>query len=274
MSSFGVGGSARPQAAPYPLRTPRSPTGHTSSRPSWKMRNISAVQRPMPGTVERRAISSSPRSASTGTASTPSGVSATASSPPVATATNRPKIVAAARPASCWNVMLRQRAPKCERPRRRSRSGGPTAATSVAITGSRPASSLVAAARTASKSGEAKSVATGSEDLRRRGTAAPYRFRRPVEPLGEHRRAARRDEARAAAEAALTGDLPDEAALRRVVEILAGAHPAWGWVGVYVLAGDTLVLGPYVGPPTEHTRISVGVGVCGTAVARDTNVVV
>ena len=95
-----------------------------------------------------------------------------------------------------------------------------------------------------------------------------------MEPLGEHRRAARRDEARAAAEAALTGDLPDEAALRRVVEILAGAHPAWGWVGVYVLAGDTLVLGPYVGPPTEHTRISVGVGVCGTAVARDTNVVV
>jgi GAF domain-containing protein len=82
------------------------------------------------------------------------------------------------------------------------------------------------------------------------------------------------DPARTAAEAALTGDLPDEAALRRVVEILAGAHPAWGWVGVYLLAGDTLLLGPYVGPPTEHTRIPVGVGVCGTAVARDANVVV
>jgi len=82
------------------------------------------------------------------------------------------------------------------------------------------------------------------------------------------------EDARAAAQAALTGDLPDEAALRRVVEILAAAHPAWGWVGVYLLVGDTLFLGPFVGPPTEHTRIPVGVGVCGTAVARNANLVV
>jgi L-methionine (R)-S-oxide reductase len=75
-------------------------------------------------------------------------------------------------------------------------------------------------------------------------------------------------------QAVLESDLPDDAALQLVVESLAAAHPSWGWVGVYLLAGDTLVLGPYVGPPTEHTRIPVGVGVCGTAVARDRNVVV
>ena len=40
------------------------------------------------------------------------------------------------------------------------------------------------------------------------------------------------------------------------------------WIGVYWLEGDTLVLGPFVGPPTEHTRIKVGEGVCGTAVAE------
>ena len=68
--------------------------------------------------------------------------------------------------------------------------------------------------------------------------------------------------------------LSDEAALRAVVEHLAATHPAWGWVGVYLLAGDTLILGPYVGPATEHTRIPVGRGVCGTAVAEDRNVVV
>ena len=68
--------------------------------------------------------------------------------------------------------------------------------------------------------------------------------------------------------------LSDEDALRAVVEHLAATHPAWGWVGVYLLAGDTLVLGPYVGPPTEHTRIPVGRGVCGTAVAEGRNVVV
>ena len=83
-----------------------------------------------------------------------------------------------------------------------------------------------------------------------------------------------RDDSRAEAEALLTGDLPDDDALRAVVEVLAAAHPAWGWVGVYLLAGDMLVLGPFVGPPTEHTRIPVGVGVCGTAVAERRNVVV
>jgi hypothetical protein len=30
-----------------------------------------------------------------------------------------------------------------------------------------------------------------------------------------------------------------------------------------------LELGPDIGAPTEHTRIKVGVGVCGTAVARN-----
>ena len=82
------------------------------------------------------------------------------------------------------------------------------------------------------------------------------------------------DDTRAEAEALLTGDLPDRDALRRVVEVLSATHPSWGWVGVYLLVGDVLVLGPFVGPPTEHTRIPVGVGVCGTAVARDANVVV
>ena len=83
-----------------------------------------------------------------------------------------------------------------------------------------------------------------------------------------------REDAGAEAEALLGGHLPDDAALRGVVEVLAAAHPSWGWVGVYLLAGDTLVLGPFVGPPTEHTRIPVGVGVCGTAVAEGRNVVV
>jgi GAF domain-containing protein len=79
---------------------------------------------------------------------------------------------------------------------------------------------------------------------------------------------------RVEAESVLTGNLPDEAALIRLVELLASARPGWDWVGIYLLAGDTLVLGPYVGAPTDHTRIPIGVGVCGTAVARGANVVV
>src|SRR5262245_15169278 len=59
--------------------------------------------------------------------------------------------------------------------------------------------------------------------------------------------------------------------LRAAVEHLAAASPAFNWVGVYLLRGDTLVLGPFIGAATEHTRIAVGVGVCGTAVARNTD---
>lgn len=59
-----------------------------------------------------------------------------------------------------------------------------------------------------------------------------------------------------------------------VVREIAAAFPHYNWVGVYWLRGDELVLGPYVGAATEHTRISVGRGVCGSAVAEDRNQIV
>ena len=59
-----------------------------------------------------------------------------------------------------------------------------------------------------------------------------------------------------------------------VVRLLAAERPGWDWTGIYLLAGDALVLGPYAGEPTEHVRIPVGVGVCGTAVAEHRTVVV
>lgn len=65
----------------------------------------------------------------------------------------------------------------------------------------------------------------------------------------------------------------DALALRAVTEIHA-ALPQANWTGIYWLEGDALVLGPYYGPPTEHVRIPVGVGVCGTAVAEGKDQVV
>ena len=50
----------------------------------------------------------------------------------------------------------------------------------------------------------------------------------------------------------------------RTVARLHQEEPAFDWVGVYVLEGDTLVLGPFRGPPTEHHRIPLGEGVCGS----------
>jgi GAF domain-containing protein len=62
--------------------------------------------------------------------------------------------------------------------------------------------------------------------------------------------------------------------LRGTVQLLYLNMPAYHWVGIYLLKGDELVLHNYMGKPTEHTRIPVGQGVCGTAVAQRTNQVV
>lgn len=64
------------------------------------------------------------------------------------------------------------------------------------------------------------------------------------------------------------------APLGSAVRYVAALSPSFKWVGVYVLKGKWLKLGPYLGEPTQHTRIQVGQGVCGTAVAeqKDQNV--
>ena len=42
----------------------------------------------------------------------------------------------------------------------------------------------------------------------------------------------------------------------------------YSWVGIYLVEGEDLVLGPWRGPQaTEHVRIPVGQGVCGAAAA-------
>ena len=66
-----------------------------------------------------------------------------------------------------------------------------------------------------------------------------------------------------------TGDRADLA-----MRMLAEAFPHYKWVGIYWLDGDMLVLGPYVGAPTDHVRIPVGRGVCGTAIAEGKNQIV
>ena len=84
-----------------------------------------------------------------------------------------------------------------------------------------------------------------------------------------------RDQALNEAQTVLTDEAVDDAAaLRRVVEVLSDAYPAWSWVGVYLLVGDKLILGPFVGPDTEHTEIPVGTGVCGQAVESGRNMVI
>lgn len=67
---------------------------------------------------------------------------------------------------------------------------------------------------------------------------------------------------------------PQETRLQAVMKLLHDRLSHYHWVGIYWLQGDTLVLEPYVGPPTEHTHIPVGRGVCGTAVAENANQII
>lgn len=65
-----------------------------------------------------------------------------------------------------------------------------------------------------------------------------------------------------------------DAAIQAAMRLIAKHLPHYNWVGVYLLDGGVLHLGPYVGAATEHTLISVGHGVCGTAVAENRNMVI
>jgi L-methionine (R)-S-oxide reductase len=56
--------------------------------------------------------------------------------------------------------------------------------------------------------------------------------------------------------------------LQRTVDLLEGRFEHYAWVGIYLVEGCELVLGPWQGPAaTEHVRIPVGQGICGAAAA-------
>ena len=62
------------------------------------------------------------------------------------------------------------------------------------------------------------------------------------------------------------GDADD--ALRQIVTELNDRFEQYSWVGIYLVEGDTLVLGPWQGPEaSEHVRIPIGQGICGAAAA-------
>ena len=91
--------------------------------------------------------------------------------------------------------------------------------------------------------------------------------------MGSRNRSPTRSELKAEVETLAASDARDEEVLRRVVRLVHDAHPLWEWSGIYLLVDETLVVGPFAGSdePPEHSRIEVGDGVCGTAVAEDKN---
>lgn len=64
-----------------------------------------------------------------------------------------------------------------------------------------------------------------------------------------------------------------DALLRYAVRALKESDERFDWVGAFLLGseGKEVWLHNYVGPRTEHAKIPVGEGVCGTAVAEKAN---
>ena len=68
---------------------------------------------------------------------------------------------------------------------------------------------------------------------------------------------------------------PDaKAAMQIAVERLKEELPHYTWVGIYLLEGDELVLGPYLGKPSPHTRIPLNRGICGAAASQKQTIIV
>jgi L-methionine (R)-S-oxide reductase len=63
-------------------------------------------------------------------------------------------------------------------------------------------------------------------------------------------------------------------AMEVAVQILKDRIPDYTWVGIYLLEGDELVLGPFRGKPSPHTRIPLGQGICGAAATEKTTIIV
>lgn len=69
-------------------------------------------------------------------------------------------------------------------------------------------------------------------------------------------------------------DKPRDLVLNETVRILKENFPKYNWVGFYLLDGNELALGPYVGKPSPHTRIKLDSGICGAAVREEQTIIV
>jgi len=69
--------------------------------------------------------------------------------------------------------------------------------------------------------------------------------------------------------------LPKEKLLEETVAVLKNSFPKYTWVGIYLMDGaDELVLGPFLGKPSPHTRIKLDSGICGAAAREKETVIV
>lgn len=66
----------------------------------------------------------------------------------------------------------------------------------------------------------------------------------------------------------------EQEVLRTAVQLIHDFSDGYSWTGIYMMRGDYLEVGPYVGAPTPHTRIGLNQGICGAAASLKQTVIV
>ncbi len=62
--------------------------------------------------------------------------------------------------------------------------------------------------------------------------------------------------------------------LQTAVEFIDSFSDHYNWTGFYMLRGEILEVGPYIGPETSHTKIELNNGICGAAASQKKTIIV
>ncbi len=75
-------------------------------------------------------------------------------------------------------------------------------------------------------------------------------------------------------ESAITDKNSEAEVLSAAVGLIDSFSESYNWTGFYMMRGDILEVGPYVGPETLHTRIELNSGICGAAASQKESIVI
>ena len=62
--------------------------------------------------------------------------------------------------------------------------------------------------------------------------------------------------------------------LRTAAQLIDDFSEGYNWTGFYLMRGDVLEVGPYIGPETPHKRIELHRGICGAAASEKRSIIV
>ena len=62
--------------------------------------------------------------------------------------------------------------------------------------------------------------------------------------------------------------------LKTAARLIDDFSEGYNWTGFYMMRGEVLEVGPYIGPETPHKRIKLHRGICGAAASEKRSIIV